>query len=254
MASAAERLHLLYEVNRRLATFTDLAELVRYTTSRTRELFGAEGCALLLYDRDRGELRFPVASQSEARRAVEARLAEVRFPADRGIAGWVLARGEAVLVEDVRSDPRFYAGVDQLTEMTTRTVLCAPLRTKSGNIGVIEVVNPAPGAATGDDLEFLTALAGDIAVAHEKVELHDRLRGEVIGLRQACGLAGVGLGLVGVLLVAGMITKQLAWALPLRELPLRPGPWVGLVCALVGGVLVAVGRGWLVGRTPAARL
>ena len=254
MADAAGRLHLLYEVNRRLATCTDLPELVRYATSRTRELFEAEGCALLLYDRERGELRFPVTSQSEARRAVAARLTEVRFPADRGIAGWVLAHGEPVLVEDVRNDPRFYAGVDQLTEMTTRTVLCAPLRTGAGNVGVIEVVNPAPGALTGDDLEFLAALAGDIAVAHEKVELHDRLRGEVIGLRQACGLAGAGLAVVGVLLVTGAIARHLAWALPLRGLLLRPGLWVGLACALVGGVLVAVGRGWLVSTTPAARL
>jgi len=34
MRTESERLQLLYEVNRRLATFTDLADLLRYATRR----------------------------------------------------------------------------------------------------------------------------------------------------------------------------------------------------------------------------
>lgn len=253
MPSAAERLQLLYDVNRRLATFVDLEDLVRFATRRTRELFDAEGCALLLCDRERGEFRFPVASQSESRQASEMTLAEVRFPIDRGIAGWVVARGEAALVEDAGSDPRFFRGVDKVTNMTTRTVLCAPLRTEGGNIGVIEVVNPPPGSVTHDDLEFLEALAGDIAVAHEKVDLHERLRGEVIGLRQAYRLLGIALIGFGGLVAGGAVLGHLAWALPLRELPARPGPWVGLVSMLIGVLLLAFGRGFLVRRLPTVR-
>ena len=111
---SSERLHALYELNRRLATFTDLEDLLRHATQRARELLHAEGCALLLFDPARRELHFPVASQAESRRASEPRLAEIRFPADRGIAGWVLARGEAVCVADVTRDARFYSGVDQI--------------------------------------------------------------------------------------------------------------------------------------------
>src|SRR5690349_14020274 len=118
--SSAERLHALYELNRRLATFTDLDDLLRHATQRARELLHADGCALLLFDPVRRELHFPVASQAESRRGSAARLAEIRFPADRGIAGWVLAHGEAVRVEDVQRDGRFYGGVDQMTDMVTR--------------------------------------------------------------------------------------------------------------------------------------
>src|SRR5437867_13148830 len=98
------RLQLLNDVNRRLATFTALDELLRYATRRGRELLDAEGCAVLLLDGARHEFHFPVASQSEARAASEARLADVRFPANQGIAGWVLAHDEAVLVADAGSD------------------------------------------------------------------------------------------------------------------------------------------------------
>jgi GAF domain-containing protein len=254
MPSAADRLQLLYEVNRRLATVTDLEELLRYATRRAREVFEAEGCALLLLDAERREFHFPVASQSASGPASESRLAEVRFPADQGVAGWVLAHGESVMVEDVAGDPRFYPGVDQMTRMTTRALLCAPLRTEWGTIGVIEVVNPPPGSMSRDDLDLLEALASDIAVAHEKVQWHERLRGEVISLRQTCRWAGVGLVLVGVVLAVAVAAGQLAWALPFGELLSRPAFWAGLVTALVGLLLAAIGRGWLIGKAPEARL
>src|SRR5207249_4685613 len=161
----------------RLATFTDLDELLRYATGRTRELLDAEGAAVMLLDPARQEFNFGVASQSETHQATSARLLKIRFPAHLGVAGWVLAHDEAAAVPDAQQDPRFYNGVDQVTNITTHAILCAPLRARSGNIGVIEVINPArPPAA--DDLEFLETLASDIAVAHEKAALQERLRGE----------------------------------------------------------------------------
>ena len=87
MGREDDRLHLLYEVTRRLATFTDLDELLRYATGRTRELLDAEGSAVLLLDPARREFNFGVASQSEAHRATSARLLEIRFPAHLGVAG-----------------------------------------------------------------------------------------------------------------------------------------------------------------------
>ena len=253
MATAGERLQVLYEVSRRLTTFTDLRELQRYATGRARDLFAAEGCAIMLHDRGTRELYFlPVASQDEERREVENRLPTIRFPADRGVAGWVLAHGESALVADASTDPRFYSGIDQVTKMNTRAMLCAPLRVGTGVIGVISVVNPSPDSLTPDDLEFLEALASDIAVAHEKVLLYERLRGEVIGLRQAARMSGAGLLVAGVLVAGAVVVAHLAWALPAGELPARPGLWLGLTLATVGGLLLSVGRGRLVGSQTAS--
>lgn len=253
MPTAADRLDLLYEVNRRLTTFTDLAELLRYATRRTRELFGAEGCALLLLDADRRELSFPIASQSESRETSASRLAEIRFPADRGIAGWVVAHGEGALVNDVAKDERFYEGVDRRTDLTTRAVLCAPLKTEWGTIGAIEVVNPTVPFRP-EDLAFLEALAGDVAVAHEKVALHEQLAGEVVGLRSICSLTGTALLVAGTVSAVAAAVVHLAVAAPLAELPSRPGLVLGLAGAVAGVVLIAVGRGGIVRRARPARL
>jgi GAF domain-containing protein len=249
LSEDSQRLRILYDLARRLATFTNLDDLLRFATRSARELFDAEGCALLLLDRRRNEFFFPIASQAEARRDSGARLAEVRFPADRGIAGWVLSHGQSHLVEDTSQDARFYDAVDRSTEMHTRSLLCAPLRTRAGPIGVIEVVNPAARCLSRDHLDFLDALASDIAVAHENAALSARLRGEVVSLRKICGLTGLGLLAGGALFGAAVVFTHLARALPLAELPSRPGTGMAAVLLAAGVGLVALGRGWIIPPT-----
>src|SRR5262249_20076302 len=153
-----------------------------YATNRARELFEAEGCALLLIDQDAGEFRFPIASQSATSSGtVQRRLKEVRFPITQGVAGWVHANGKAVVIAGAQDDERFFRGVDKMTGMTTRRMLAAPLRTSGGAIGVIEVINPR---AIGDgDLVFLEALGSDVAIAHERAAFSAALRAEATGLR-----------------------------------------------------------------------
>lgn len=245
MASASERLALLYELNRGLATFTDLDELLRFATRQVRELFSADGCAVLLLDAARREFHFPVASQRESRAATAARLRELRFPAERGIAGWVVQRDAGTIVADAQSDERFFQGVDAETGLTTRTVLCVPLRAPSGNIGVVEVINPGGAVPTDDDLRFLEAIADDFAAAHERARLYERLRAEAVSLRQVCTASGAAVLVLGVVLALGVMTSALAMAVPLAEALLRPRALGAAAAIAVGIFLIAVGRGWL---------
>jgi GAF domain-containing protein len=242
MATEADRLHLLHDFTRQLTTATDLDSLLREATRCAREVFASEGCALLLLDESSSEFTFPISSQRESGPVSAEQLAEIRFPLDQGIAGWVLANDEPAMVADVANDPRFYASVDQLTNMTTRSVLCAPLRTRTGNVGVIEVVNPSAQTLAPADLEFLETLASDIAMAYEKALLYEQLRGEVLNLRRLCSVSGLGLALAGTVIVGVAALNHLARALPASELLLRPGVLAGLATVAVGAVLIAGAR------------
>lgn len=253
MSDASNQLRVLSDIGRSLATFIDLDELVHYATRRTRELFGAEGCALLLLDRERAEFCFPVASQRESRAISAAQLAEIRFPADQGVAGWVLAHDEAALVADTAKDERFYDAVDRKTEMHTRALLCAPLRTRSGNIGVIEVVNPGEGRLARNDLDFLDALASEIGVAYEKAALYRELEREVINLRRFCGAAGWGLSLLAVFLGIAAAFYHRARVLPWSELPTQRAVIVAVLCMAIGVLLIGVGQGWIVPKRARAQ-
>ncbi len=237
--TSSNELRVLYEVSRKLTSFTDLDDVVGFATRRAREIFEADGCSLILLDRGRNEFAIPVASQRGAGVVTERALAEIRFPADQGIAGWVFKNDEAALVHDVANDDRFYGGVDHETDSQTRSLLCAPLRTGAVNIGVIEVVNPALRHLTEDRLQFLDTLGNEIALAYEKADLYRRLRAEVISLRQIGRIAGVAMSFGGFLMAAFVAMAHRARVLPWVDLFGRREMWVALVL-LIGGVVVTV--------------
>ena len=177
-----ERLSLLYRVSRSFSELIELDELIPFVVAKTKELLGAESSAVLLLDEESQELYFPYSADVAPQ--VEQRLAMVRFPADRGIAGWVLQHGVADLVADVSKDDRFYQQVDKQSGMVTQSLLCAPLRTRRGPLGVIELRNKMDGQFTREDLDFLDALAGTIAVAVDNARLYGRLKESEAKLRE----------------------------------------------------------------------
>jgi len=75
--------------------------------------------------------------------------------------------------------------VDRHSGLTTRNVLTVPLAARQGVIGVVQVLNRRSGPFTDDDLAFLDALAGSVAVAIENARIHAQLKQQVAALEQA---------------------------------------------------------------------
>src|SRR6516225_3328131 len=115
-ASRDLRTRVLYDLAREFAAQLELDQLVPLITSKCREVLDAEGVAILLLDRERGDLYFPYYSQRDPK--VGAKLAAQRVPADRSFAGSVLRSGRAERVDDLAGDPRHYTGVDRSTGVT----------------------------------------------------------------------------------------------------------------------------------------
>ena len=175
------RLALLYDIGRSFAELIELDDLIPFVIAKTKEVLNAEGSAILLFDDSTQELYFPYSSDVDAE--VEQRFSCIRFPADRGIAGWVLQHETPQLVPDVSKDERWYGQVDKQSGMATVSLLCAPLRTRRGKLGVIELRNKTDGDFTQADLDFLNALAGSIATAIENARLYQRLKQSEAKLR-----------------------------------------------------------------------
>jgi Nif-specific regulatory protein len=166
---------LLYELGCAFSSRLDLDELIPFVISECREVLNATGASVLLLEPQTNELYFPYVAEEDPE--VAARLTKLRFPADRGIAGAVLRSGESVRVDDVQSDPRFYGGIDRDTGLTTRTILCVPLFTRQGTVGVLQVINRRDGLPfSNQDMALLEALAGSIAVAIENARLYARVK------------------------------------------------------------------------------
>jgi Nif-specific regulatory protein len=176
-----ERWTLLYELSQAFSALMTLDELLPSIIAKTKDILRAESCALLLLDDARQELYFPITSDLSP--VIDTRLQQVCFPADRGVAGWVLQHGTPACVADAARDARFYTGVDRHTGAQSHELLCAPLRTRRGVIGVIELRNRLEGSFTDEDLAFLDALAGSVAIALENAHLYERVRQSEAHLR-----------------------------------------------------------------------
>jgi Nif-specific regulatory protein len=173
----------LYEINRAFSELVDLEQLLAVVIAQTKALFDVESSAIMLLDPSAGELFVPYIA--DVAPEVERRFATVRFPATRGIAGWVLQHGQVERVAEVSRDPRWYGAVDGHTGMATRSVLCAPLRTREGIIGVLSLRNKLEGGFTDEDLELIAGVAESIAVAIDNSRRYGAAQRSATRLRDA---------------------------------------------------------------------
>lgn len=104
------------------------------------------------------------------------------IPKSQGIVGWVVDNGSTVRVQDVGADDRFYSEVDKATSYETKSVICVPLKTRSGTRGALELLNKSNGAFTDADEEMLLYFADQASRSLEKLKFYEDEKNYVIHL------------------------------------------------------------------------
>lgn len=134
-----------------------------------RAIFGAKASSILLLDPEADELVFEaVVGEGEES------LLGVRFPAGKGIAGWVLATRTPLVIEDVRTDPRFASDVAEDTGYVPSGLMAAPLLHDEDSLGVLEVLDrPGQSLFSLQEMELLGLFANQASIA---VDLLQRAR------------------------------------------------------------------------------
>ncbi|MDY7042175.1 MAG: GAF domain-containing protein, partial [Chloroflexota bacterium] len=165
-------LTLIVEVSKTLNSTLDLDSLLQIIIKSATELTNTEMASILLVDKTSGKLHFEAATGTE-RQALKT----LGVPRDSSIAGWVVRESKPLIIRDVQHDPRFYPQVDAATGLATQSILGVPLRFKGQVIGVLEALNKIGGDDfTDEDVQILTILAGQAAVAIENARLLAQLR------------------------------------------------------------------------------
>ena len=136
-------------------------ELLVSITDAARGIFDVAACSLALLDEARENLTFHVASGAGAEDVVG-----MTTPASQGIAGWVVASGQPISIDQVARDPRFARDFAQETGYVPTSILAMPLETDEEVIGVIEVLDRHQGSGRGqDDMGTLALFARQAALA-----------------------------------------------------------------------------------------
>jgi HD-GYP domain-containing protein (c-di-GMP phosphodiesterase class II) len=158
----------LVKISQSITALTDIDELMKVIAEETKNAIQADRCTVFLWDKDTDELWSKVALGIDDSK-------EIRFPADKGLAGYVVKTGEALNIPDAYSDPRFNPEVDKNTGYHTKTILCMPIMNNNREIiGAFQVLNKIDGIFTKNDEDLLIAIGGSASIALENAQLFDK--------------------------------------------------------------------------------
>jgi len=166
----------LQDISCTLTSELDLNRLLSKIVHAAVEVLDASTGSLLIWDPTDNSLVFAVTEGGEGEGET---LEQRRMPADQGIAGWIFTHRQPIIVEDVSRDARFFSGIDESLGYQTSSLIGVPLTTKGEMIGVIEILNKRSGEKFDEqDLDTLSALAGQAAIAIVNARLYSRIREE----------------------------------------------------------------------------
>ena len=169
-----EDLDLFYNISASIHSSDDLDKILQNILYKIKEVLAVEGTSIALHDEKKKEFYFihPVERQRES---AKKGLDEMRFPDDYGVAGKVLREKQLETIDDVAKDKRFSGKLDIQHSFDTRSMICAPLRTRKGVIGVLYALNKKSGKFTPKDALLLEILSGTIAIAVENAKLYGEI-------------------------------------------------------------------------------
>lgn len=158
----------LVKISRSITALTDIDELLRVIAEETKNAISADRCTVFLWDKDTDELWSKVALGLDSSQ-------EIRFPADKGLAGYVVKSGETLNIVEAYDDSRFNPEVDKKTGYRTKTILCMPIVNNNQEIiGAFQVINKIDGVFTKNDEDLLIAIGGSASIALENAQLFDK--------------------------------------------------------------------------------
>ena len=170
--SDAEAFETLAEIGRDVAAVLDVDELFNRIAQSMRRVIDYRTFGIWLLN-TRGELEIQLAVQYGEKVSVP------RVPVGEGLVGYAALHKEPVLVPDVAQDPRYINVVADV-----RSELAIPMLLKDRVIGVLDLESPELDAFTKRDVEILTLLASQAAVAIENARLYETVRANEVRLEK----------------------------------------------------------------------
>ncbi len=156
-----ERLGLLLELTNHVVSNLEFRDLLRAVVASTRRVMACDGVGITLPDTDNTHLRiyaldFPFSGESVHEESL--------VPIDEDISGAVFRTGKPWCgsVQEARR-----LGMKDTAQAEVGTVSILPLVSRSRVLGIFGVVKYQDAAFTSDDIEFLTQIANQVAIAVE---------------------------------------------------------------------------------------
>ncbi|MGD8805341.1 MAG: GAF domain-containing sensor histidine kinase [Chloroflexota bacterium] len=145
-------------------TVSSNEDLLEMITGAAAEMTGSAGAMLLLMDPNTGEFRPAPGKEDEK--------AKTTIPTEGSVAGWVLRRGEPLVLDQGAPELDQFVETQSAGDLATRNMAAVPLETRGRVLGVLEVSNKQDADGYDEqDVQMLKALASLAAMASDNSHL-----------------------------------------------------------------------------------
>lgn len=170
LSATKTKLSFFNDTNATLISTADLNKILNAMMENVKKITHAGAWSLLFND----EPFFDI-----VRFRTSKKLRKFRFRKGGGIAGWILEKDTPLIINDVKKDKRYNKDVDKFSNLTIKSLICAPLKIKERVIGVLRLINKKGGDAfTDDDLNLLINAANYAVMAIERSFLHEEIKND----------------------------------------------------------------------------
>ena len=165
------RLSRLVEVSVTLNSTLEPEPLLHFLIGSAADLLDSEAASILLFDEKTQRLYFAASTGADP-----AELRKIPVPLEGSIAGTIYRDDSPLIINEVASDPRHYRQVGEKIRFEARTLIGVPMRMRDRRIGVLEALNKRGGPFTENDLQTLSIIASQAAVAIHNANLVSALQ------------------------------------------------------------------------------
>ena len=176
-------LSVLYDISRAISQIDNMKQLLLEILDHAIGRVGAERGSIMLYVPDDDLLRMQVVKglpdPMVEERINSGQQACKTFRPGEGVAGQVFKTGEPYLSHDPSSDKNFTPSGETRVE----SIACLPLICNDQPMGVLNITNKKESQFCQEDIEILSAIAGQAAMTIEKADLYQlAISDELTGL------------------------------------------------------------------------
>jgi len=160
-----EKIKALSKISKAIVSDLYLEDILRLIVTVTAETMSSNICSIMLVDEKKKELIIR-ATQSISEEYTK----KMPLKVGEGIAGRVVKENKAVTIKDVTKEKE-YRHKDIAKKAGLCSLLCVPLAVKGKVIGVINCYTSTPHEFSEAEVDLLTSIANQAAVAIENTEL-----------------------------------------------------------------------------------
>ena len=164
----------LFRIARAMYQYRGLDQRLALITREVQDLLQVEGAMVILLDEANQEFFFREAVFDKTETGTNFK--EIRYPADKGIAGLVYRTGKPQIVQDAYKNPHFAREIDRQAKYRTRNMADVPLEIEGRMIGVLCAVNKKEGDFDQSDIELLTTIGNLVALPIENAGINEELK------------------------------------------------------------------------------